>query len=318
MPFLQLLLMMLTIFGTANASLEMSADTTFSEKDLGKRKAEDAIPVIEIRGEGKPMSSAQIRHLEELSNGGPLDLKTETVWKSATCERKVQRNDYVTFHYKCFTEDGKKIAQSYGGETVKMQVGVGMASRGLDKGLLGMCVEELRKITIPYRLSRKGKSVVWKNLPNDEHWITMQIELLSLTPYTHQEQFRFLDSDNDTKIAEDDLINWSKGMKKNYGKTWKNDQIDTVLAAKYYIKYFDVNRDGFVDLGEFEEIMERDEKMMKREKVKAKGRRRDPGFAWILDFNNDGVVTFEENDEAPNHFEKDPTTLPYQIDKEEL
>jgi hypothetical protein len=41
----------------------------------GSRKPEDAIPVIEIRGEGKPMSAAQIRELEETSNGGPLDIK---------------------------------------------------------------------------------------------------------------------------------------------------------------------------------------------------------------------------------------------------
>jgi hypothetical protein len=39
------------------------------------KKPEDAIPVIEIRGEGKPMSAAQIRELEETSNGGPLDIK---------------------------------------------------------------------------------------------------------------------------------------------------------------------------------------------------------------------------------------------------
>ena len=40
-----------------------------------KKKPEDAIPVIEIRGEGKPMTSAQIRQLEEMANGGPLDIK---------------------------------------------------------------------------------------------------------------------------------------------------------------------------------------------------------------------------------------------------
>ncbi|KIH42974.1 hypothetical protein ANCDUO_27034, partial [Ancylostoma duodenale] len=38
-------------------------------------KSEDSIPVIEIRGEGKPMTAAQIRHLEEITNGGPLDIK---------------------------------------------------------------------------------------------------------------------------------------------------------------------------------------------------------------------------------------------------
>lgn len=26
-------------------------------------------------------------------------------------------------------------------------------------------------------------------------------------------------------------------MKKDFGKTWSNEDIDTVIAAKYYIKY---------------------------------------------------------------------------------
>lgn len=42
-----------------------------------KRKLEDSIPVIEIRGEGQPMTAAQIRQLEEMSNGGPLDIKVK-------------------------------------------------------------------------------------------------------------------------------------------------------------------------------------------------------------------------------------------------
>ena len=51
---------------------------SFAETNEIKRKRpEDSIPVIEIRGEGKPMSSAQIRALEEASNGGPLDIKVK-------------------------------------------------------------------------------------------------------------------------------------------------------------------------------------------------------------------------------------------------
>ena len=57
--------------------------------ELGKkRKPEDSIPVVEIRGEGKPMTAAQIRQLEEAANGGPLDIKVSqtdfisgAVWK---------------------------------------------------------------------------------------------------------------------------------------------------------------------------------------------------------------------------------------------
>lgn len=55
----------------------MGASGAAEGNALGKQKnkAEDTIPVIEIRGEGKPMTSAQIRELEQISNGGPLDIK---------------------------------------------------------------------------------------------------------------------------------------------------------------------------------------------------------------------------------------------------
>uniref|UniRef100_A0A914MZ05 Uncharacterized protein n=1 Tax=Meloidogyne incognita TaxID=6306 RepID=A0A914MZ05_MELIC len=55
------------------ASIRLQKLNEKVENKLEKR--EDSIPVIEIRGEGKPMSASQIRKLEEISNGGPLDIK---------------------------------------------------------------------------------------------------------------------------------------------------------------------------------------------------------------------------------------------------
>lgn len=79
-------------------------------------------------------------------------------WQPRDCKHKAKRMDFVTFHYKCFLENGKKIDQTYGREPIRMQVGVGLAMPGLDKGLRGICDTELRKIQIPWRLSRKKKS----------------------------------------------------------------------------------------------------------------------------------------------------------------
>lgn len=50
---------------------------------------------------------------------------------------------------------------------------------------------------------------------------------------------------------------------------------------------------------------------------KIEGRKRDPGFAWILDFNNDGIVSVEETDSADSVLENDPIILP-RFNKEEL
>ena len=99
-------------------------------------------------------------------------------------------------------------------------------------------------------------------------------------------------------------------MRKEYGKHWHNEDIDNKYAAKYYVQYFDQSGDNKVSLDEFKQIMARDQKMMATIKKKPKGRRRDPGLAWILDFNNDGIVTAEELDEAPELLEEGPKKLP--------
>ncbi|CAL2028094.1 unnamed protein product [Caenorhabditis brenneri] len=279
---------------------------------------DENIPVIEIRGEGAPMSSAQIRHLEEMDNGGPLDIKIEKTFVPAKCPSQAHRLDFVTFHYKVFTEDNKKVYQTYGTGPVTIQLGTGMIMPGLDKGLKGMCAEELRKIRVPYRLSRKSKSKVWKNIPNDENWLIFNIEMIEVKPYTPEGQFKFLDLNGDGKLTNEEVQKFQKKMKKEFGKTWKNEDIDNVSAASYYIKYFDINGDGEVSESEWLKIMDRDQKLMNAsEKAKEKGRKRDPGIGWILDFNNDGIVSYKENDEADEKFEAGPTLLPTES-KDEL
>ncbi|VDK72721.1 unnamed protein product [Litomosoides sigmodontis] len=277
-----------------------------------KRKLEDSIPVIEIRGEGQPMTAAQIRQLEELSNGGPLDIKIEKTWRPVDCPHAAKRKDFITFHYKAFTEANKKCDQSYGSEPIRIQLGVGMIIPGLDKGIRGMCDTELRKIQVPYRLSRKKKSKVWKNIPNDEHWLTFNIEMLTVEPWSFDLQFNFLDINKDTLITENELVKFQENLKKNFGKTWSNENIDYVIAAKYYIRYFDVDGNGKVDLKEFRRVMERDMAAMAAAKSdkKIEGRKRDPSIAWILDFNNDGIVSLAEIDGADEILEGEPTILP--------
>lgn len=58
-----------------SAHVQSNSDALGGEAGLARKRPEDSIPVIELRGESKPMTSAQIRALEETSNGGPLDIK---------------------------------------------------------------------------------------------------------------------------------------------------------------------------------------------------------------------------------------------------
>jgi FKBP-type peptidyl-prolyl cis-trans isomerase len=313
--------------GTVEVDLAAAATNAIGKK----KKPEESIPVTEIRGEGKPMTAAQIRALEETSNGGPLDIKIEKTWRPVACPHAAKRLDFVTFHYKGFLEDGKKFDQTYGRGPIRIQLGTGMVMPGLDKGMRGMCDTELRKISVPFRLSRKNKSKVWKHIPNDEHWLNFNIEMLEVEEWNLEKQFKFMDLNNDTYLTESELVRFAETMRKEFGKTWKNEDIDNILAARYYILYFDANSDSKISFEEFKQIIERDQATMETaakqktqiaeskngNKKQKEGRKRDPGFAWILDFNNDGIVSIEENDMADQVFQGAPAILPV-FSKDEL
>jgi len=56
----------------------------------------------------------------------------------------------------------------------------------------------------------------------------------------------------------------------------------------------------------------------RKNKNKIEGRKRDPGLQWILDFNNDGIVSVQEMDNADKILEGNPAILPGEKIKEEL
>jgi len=277
------------------------------------RAAEDSIPVIEIKGEGKPMTAAQIRALEEEAEGKPLDIKIKKTWMPKDCAKKAKRRDFVTFHYKGFMEDGRKFDQSYGKDPIRMQLGVGMTMPGLDKGLRGMCETELRKIHIPWRLSRKKKSKVWKNVPNEEHWIVFDVEVLRVEPWTPELQFQYMDANNDSQLTATELAKHVEKVRKEFGKAWPNPDIDTMLAAKYFVRYFDTDNNGKVSLDEYWRRISADEELSKSAQAsknkKNVGRKRDPGVGWILDFDNDGFVDMSETDAAADLLEGDSAAI---------
>ncbi|KAL3095875.1 hypothetical protein niasHS_005634 [Heterodera schachtii] len=346
MLFRYLALFYLTFKAFALANSDPILPLGDGDEMTNRRRPEDAIPVIEVRGEGKPMSAAQIRELEEAANGGPLDIKVKKTWVPVECARKARRMDFVTFHYKGFLETGKKFDQTYGRmpkeEGIRIQLGVGMVMPGLDKAMKGMCAGELRQIEVPYRLSRKAKSKVWKNIPNDEHWLRFEVEMIRVEPWRAERQFEWMDTDNDGRLTTAELAKFGDKMRREFGKRWPNEDIETGHVVRYYVKYFDVNGDGVVQLDEFLRVFRRDLAAMTSSRKKSTdaglnasrtdrnhsgtdqntsgtlGRVRDPGLAWVLDFDNDGIVTAEELDSADRMIRKMPKVLPKFDKKDEL
>lgn len=307
------------IFALMSSALEQTVEGTVKLDKMGGslgggsaaagKSPEDSIPVIEIRGEGKPMTAAQIRALEEETEGKPLDIKIKNTWVPQKCPRKAKRKDFVTFQYKGYLEDGKKFDQTYGRQPIRVQLGVGMMMPGLDKGLKGMCDQELRKVTVPWRLAQRKKSKTWKFVPTEEHWISFDIEMLKVEPWTPELQHAFFDLNNDTQLTVTEVVKYMEKVRKEFGKHLPNEDLDQNLLAKYFVKYYDRDGDNKVSVQEYSAAMKEDIAKAKSFRWKPDGRNRDPGVMWVVDFNGDGTVDALELDAAPDIVERGESAL---------
>ncbi|KAK2820439.1 hypothetical protein Q5P01_023398 [Channa striata] len=88
-------------------------------------------------------------HLLDLWNKADL-VVTKTITTPKDCKRSVMRTDFVRYHFNGTLLDGTVFDSSYTRkQTHNTLVGEGWLVKGMDEGLLGMCVGEIRNIVIP-------------------------------------------------------------------------------------------------------------------------------------------------------------------------
>ncbi|UKZ90347.1 Peptidyl-prolyl cis-trans isomerase fpr2 [Trichoderma asperellum] len=81
------------------------------------------------------------------------DLKID-VTHSVECERKTQKGDKLSMHYRgTLLANGKQFDASYDrGQPFSFKLGAGQVIKGWDQGLLDMCIGDKRTLTIPPEL----------------------------------------------------------------------------------------------------------------------------------------------------------------------
>ncbi|KAM8836106.1 peptidyl-prolyl cis-trans isomerase FKBP9 [Spinachia spinachia] len=88
-------------------------------------------------------------HLVDLWNKADL-VVTKTISTPKDCKRSVMRTDFVRYHFNGTLLDGTVFDSSYTRkQTHDSLVGEGWLVKGMDEGLVGMCVGEIRNIVIP-------------------------------------------------------------------------------------------------------------------------------------------------------------------------
>ncbi|KAK9488690.1 hypothetical protein V1527DRAFT_457317 [Lipomyces starkeyi] len=98
------------------------------------------------------------------------------------CKRKSRKGDLVYIHYTGYLKDGTVFDSSIGKDSpFRFTLGRGQVIAGWDKGILGMCLGEKRKLTIPPHLGYGDKSV--GTIPAGATLI-FDTELVSIAGYT--------------------------------------------------------------------------------------------------------------------------------------
>ncbi|KAF7192486.1 FK506-binding protein 2 [Pseudocercospora fuligena] len=84
----------------------------------------------------------------------PDGLIIETTSGPVTCDRPTRAHDTISVHYKgTLQSDGSEFDESYKrGKPFEFKLGDGQVIQGWDEGLLGMCIGQSRKLTIPPEL----------------------------------------------------------------------------------------------------------------------------------------------------------------------
>eukprot|EP01098_Paradermamoeba_levis_P007147 TRINITY_DN2965_c0_g1_i3.p1 TRINITY_DN2965_c0_g1~~TRINITY_DN2965_c0_g1_i3.p1 ORF type:complete len:136 (+),score=23.24 TRINITY_DN2965_c0_g1_i3:86-493(+) len=81
-------------------------------------------------------------------------LKIGVKFRPEKCDRKTKPGDSLSIHYTGTLTDGTQFDSSVPrNQPFTFTLGAGQVIKGWDQGLVGMCVGEKRKLTIPYELA---------------------------------------------------------------------------------------------------------------------------------------------------------------------
>lgn len=110
-------------------------------------------------------------------------LRVGILKKVATCDRKAQVGDVVMVDYTGSLKDGTVFDSSLkeGREPLEFGLGLGQVIKGWDKGVLGMCIGEKRKLVIPPHLGY-GSAGAGGVIP-PEATLTFTVELKGIRGY---------------------------------------------------------------------------------------------------------------------------------------
>jgi len=176
-------------------------------------------------------------------------VQIDVLQKADDCDKKAQEGDMLTAEFHGFLAMGHDRFESShdSKKPSSFKIGHGYMIKGLERGLLGVCVGEKRRIHIPAILAY-GKVGDGKNVPPGAD-LVYDVEVIHIQKGTTPPNiFAKIDLNKDQKISREEM----GAFILETGRTVTlrgQSEIDNVVDEIFNLE--DINEDGFVDLSEF-------------------------------------------------------------------
>jgi len=189
----------------------------------------------------------------------PNGLKIEHVSRPDACEKTAENGNQLTMHYTGTLEaDGTKFDSSVDrNEPFKFQLGVGQVIKGWDEGIVGMCVGEKRRLTVPPELAY-GEQGAGDVIPGGAT-LVFDIELIDTEEGPAPVNvFAEIDSNTDKNIDREELAGYLKKQVEQIRTAGgpEADQADQMEAdqdklVEEIFSHEDKDKDGVISHEEF-------------------------------------------------------------------
>jgi len=185
-------------------------------------------------------------------------LLVEHISKPDSCDRVARNGDMLEMHYTGTLEDGKKFDSSYDrSEPFKFQIGVGQVIKGWEEGVLGMCIGEKRRLTVPPALGY-GDQGAGDIIPGGAT-LYFDVELVSTEEGpTPVNVFKQIDLDSDANLSREEIASYLKQQVETMqqaggeqGEEARKMMEDQDKLVEEIFAHEDKDKDGLISHDEF-------------------------------------------------------------------
>lgn len=193
------------------------------------------------------------------------ELRSELLFMPRRCEAKVAYGDQAYIHYKVWKKnatqpdqfENKYFDRSAHDKPYRFPVGMEYVIRGLDEGIIGMCIGEKRVFFIPDHMAyglTGSKGGGTDETPAGD--LKFEVEIYEVTPgHRSPAIFKQMDLDGDKYLTVKEV---GKYMRLAYEQRHEEDNSVEHLTEEHEIEWArhifsteDKNRDGYISFVEF-------------------------------------------------------------------